>query len=88
MAQTNIVRQINGLYTYAQIKSRIFETTGRTYSEAYIGNVARGFRPVNDKLLYSLERTFPEFFGQNTAIDKIDLINSAEKAEPAEAVDA
>lgn len=58
----NIVAEINQVHTYAEIVAQIRKTTGRIYSEGHIGNVARGAAPLNDKLLYNLERSFPEFF--------------------------
>ena len=69
----NIVAEINKVYTYAQIARRIEVITGRNYSEGHIGNVARGTSAINDRLMYNLERAFPEFFAKRQTIDEQNL---------------
>lgn len=61
----NIVEKLNEQYTYSQIAQRIQQTTGRCYSVGHLGNIARGSAPMNDKLMFNLMRSFPEFFLTN-----------------------
>jgi hypothetical protein len=61
-SEQNPVTELNKQYTYAQIAQRIYQTTGRRYSEGHIGNVARGSKVLSDSLMYNLTRTFPEVF--------------------------
>lgn len=56
----NLLKKLHRKYTYKEIAERVNAANNTHYNHHSIGNVARGFRPLSDKLLYRLIKAFPE----------------------------
>jgi hypothetical protein len=78
-----LIKELNRMYTYAEIASRILARTGRRYNPNHLANVANGSRPLTDGLRYNLMQAFPDIFLQHESPAGVKIEPIGETETPA-----